>query len=100
MIEFATRYVLQCLDRARSGARVTTAAAQAGFTREMLDRSRHTVWATGCRSWYLDRFGNNTTLWPGSTIGYWWRTRRVDDRAFELVSQWAESSNAKESIDA
>jgi hypothetical protein len=58
------------------------------------------VWATGCRSWYLDRFGNNTTLWPGSTIGYWWRTRRVDDRAFESVSQWAESSKAKESIDA
>ena len=54
MIEAATRYVLDALDRGRSGPRVTTASAQARFTEEMLERSRRTVWATGCRSWYLD----------------------------------------------
>ncbi len=85
MIEFATRYVLDCLDRGRGGARVTTASAQDRFTAEMRRRSRHTVWASGCRSWYLDRFGNNTAIWPGSVVGYWWRTRRVDDTAFEPV---------------
>ena len=85
MIEFATRYVLECLERGRSGARDTTREAQSRFTREMLRRSRHTVWTSGCRSWYLDRFGNNTAVWPGSTLGYWWRTRRVDDRVFEQV---------------
>ena len=99
MIEFATRYVLDCLERGRAGARVTTWAAQAGFTREMLSRSRHTVWSTGCRSWYLDRFGHNTTLWPGSTIGYWWRTRRVDDRDFEPVLA-ASRPTPRESLDA
>ena len=85
MIEFATSYVLDCLDRGRGGARVTTASAQDRFTAEMRRRSRHTVWASGCRSWYLDRFGNNTAIWPGSVVGYWWRTRRVDDTAFEPV---------------
>jgi cation diffusion facilitator CzcD-associated flavoprotein CzcO len=87
MIESATRYVLDCLDRGRSGPRVTTAGAQARFTEEMRARSRRTVWATGCRSWYLDRFGNNTTLWPGSVVGYWWRTRGVDEGAFEPVRE-------------
>ena len=24
-----------------------------------------TVWATGCKSWYLDSTGRNSTLWPG-----------------------------------
>jgi cation diffusion facilitator CzcD-associated flavoprotein CzcO len=85
MIELATSYVLDCLDRGRGGARVTTASAQDRFTAEMRRRSRHTVWASGCRSWYLDRFGNNTAIWPGSVVGYWWRTRRVDDTAFEPV---------------
>ena len=47
---------------------------------EVARRSRHTVWTTGCKSWYLDKFGNNTFLWPGSTIEYWWRTRRPDER--------------------
>lgn len=86
MIELATRYVLECLDRARSGARDTSARAQARFTAEMLRRSRHTVWASGCRSWYLDRFGHNTAIWPGSTVAYWWRTRRVDDSVFEPLA--------------
>lgn len=85
MIEFATDYVLRCLDRARSGAWVTTASAQNGFTAEMISRSRHTVWTSGCQSWYLDRFGNNTAVWPGSTISYWWRTRRVRAADFEAV---------------
>lgn len=99
MTEWAAGYVLQSLDRARHGARVTTAPAQDSFTREMLRRSKHTIWATGCRSWYLDRFGNNTSLWPGSTIGYWWRTRKVDDADFELVDS-RRPTPAKEFIDA
>lgn len=87
MIEFATRYVLQCLERANAtgAAHVVTGRAQSEFTFEMRQRSKGTVWATGCHSWYLDRFGNNTFLWPGSTLGYWWRTRRVDPTHFEPV---------------
>lgn len=85
MIEFATGYVLKAIEQGRRGARVTTQQAQDAFTREMLSRSRHTVWATGCRSWYLDRFGNNTSLWPGTTVGYWWRTRSVDGSHFARV---------------
>jgi cation diffusion facilitator CzcD-associated flavoprotein CzcO len=104
MIEFATGYVLQAIDQGRQGARVTTQQAQDEFTREMLSRSRHTVWATGCRSWYLDRFGNNTSLWPGSTIGYWWRTRRVDASHFTAVPSFSApppgSTPSEESVDA
>jgi cation diffusion facilitator CzcD-associated flavoprotein CzcO len=101
MIEFATDYVLKAIDRGRSGPRVVSQQAQDAFTREMVRRSRHTIWATGCRSWYLDRFGNNTTLWPGSTIGYWLRTRRLDDSQFEPVARTrARPTTAKESVDA
>jgi cyclohexanone monooxygenase len=28
------------------------------------------VWASGCRSWYLNAAGKNTTLWPGFTFTY------------------------------
>jgi cation diffusion facilitator CzcD-associated flavoprotein CzcO len=90
MIEFATDYVLKAIERGRRGARVTTQQAQDSFTREMRSRSAHTIWATGCRSWYLDRFGNNTALWPGSTLGYWSRTRKVDDAHFEPVTRSAQ----------
>lgn len=85
MIEMATSYVLKCLDRAKAGAQVLTQQAQDDFTAEMRRRSKRTVWASGCTSWYLDRFGHNTTVWPGSTLSYWWRTRRVDRRSFRPV---------------
>ena len=85
MIEWATDYVLACVDRSRTGPRVTTEAAQSAFTSEMAARSRGTVWTSGCHSWYLDQFGHNASVWPRSTVSYWWRTRRVDDTHFEVV---------------
>jgi cation diffusion facilitator CzcD-associated flavoprotein CzcO len=105
MIELATGYVMQCLERGRSGAHVVTRRAQAAFTSEMLRKTAHTVWATGCRSWYIDAFGHNTTIWPGSTIAYWWRTRRPDPADFEPVPSpgagtQASPSPGKETIDA
>lgn len=41
------------------------------FCRQLLERSRSTVWVSGgCRSWYLDAQGRNATLWPGSVGSY------------------------------
>jgi cation diffusion facilitator CzcD-associated flavoprotein CzcO len=57
-------------------------AAQAAFVREVDRRMRGSVWtAGGCRSWYLDRTGRNSTLWPGFTLPFRRRLRtlRPDD---------------------
>lgn len=52
-----------------------------------LDRAMDgTVWTSGgCRSWYLDPTGRNSTLWPGYTWSYWLRTRRFDAAAYRAV---------------
>jgi cation diffusion facilitator CzcD-associated flavoprotein CzcO len=86
MIEFATTYILQCLRRGAKRPHVLTAAAQERFTAAIREKSAGTVWSSGCRSWYLDRQGNNATIWPGSTVSYWWRTRRVDPTHFQPVA--------------
>ena len=52
--------------------------AVAEFNRELQDRMGRTVWNTGCRSWYLDASGRNTTLWPDFTWRFRQRTRRFD----------------------
>ena len=28
------------------------------------------MWASGCKSWYVNDSGKNTTLWPGFTFRY------------------------------
>lgn len=77
MIEAQVSYLVQAL---RSGARTLEVRpeAQAASYAEVQRRLQGTVWLSGCRSWYLTEDGRNDTLWPGSTIEYWWRTRRFD----------------------
>lgn len=58
---------IQHLERAGGGALEPRPEAQAAFVAEVDRRMARTVWVTGgCRSWYLDRSGRNSTLWPGT----------------------------------
>jgi cation diffusion facilitator CzcD-associated flavoprotein CzcO len=82
MIEGQVRYVVDALRRMRQrGARAIDVRPQAleRSMREIDARMARTVWQSGgCRSWYQDARGRNTTLWPGSVPSYLWRTRRAD----------------------
>jgi hypothetical protein len=47
---------------------------------------RNTVWTTGgCKSWYLDRTGRNSTLWPGTTLSFKRRVTRFDPSEYEAT---------------
>ena len=82
-IETAIDHVLDALRRAdRDGPHVVTEAAQARFGRWVRRRTRHTVWASGCDSWYLDDQGRNVTVWPASTVRYRLQARRARDRDY------------------
>jgi cation diffusion facilitator CzcD-associated flavoprotein CzcO len=75
MAEAQIDHVLHVLRRMRArGADVVEARAdaQARYNARIDERMRGTVWSTGCSSWYLDRTGRNSTLWPDWT----WRFRR------------------------
>ena len=45
-----------------------------------------TVFATGCDSWYLTPDGRNTQNWPGTTLEFRWRTRRLRDDDLEVCT--------------
>ncbi|HJZ72964.1 MAG TPA: NAD(P)/FAD-dependent oxidoreductase [Vicinamibacterales bacterium] len=54
-----------------------TADAQRSFVSGVDRRMRGTVWVSGgCSSWYLDRTGRNSTLWPDSSWSYHRRAAR------------------------
>ena len=48
----------------------------AAFDVWVQERVRHTVFAGGCRSWYLTENGRNTQNWPASTLTFRRRLRR------------------------
>lgn len=46
------------------------------------------VWSTGgCASWYLDKHGNNTTLWPDFTFRFRSLLEHFDVAAYETTSR-------------
>jgi cation diffusion facilitator CzcD-associated flavoprotein CzcO len=63
-LQFA--FILKLLERLRSGgcARISaTAEATEAFEATRVEAAKGTVWATGCRSWYLDDRGV-PAAWP------------------------------------
>jgi cation diffusion facilitator CzcD-associated flavoprotein CzcO len=87
MIEAQARYALQAIRTIRE--RDLTALdvrpdVQAAFNHELDRRFAATVWSSGCRSWYQTPDGHNAALWPGFTVDYWRRTRRLDPRDYGL----------------
>jgi hypothetical protein len=62
--------------------------AQRAYNQTLQQRMRHTIWTTGgCASWYLDKHGNNTTLWPSFTFHFRRLTRRFDLAAYETTTR-------------
>jgi cation diffusion facilitator CzcD-associated flavoprotein CzcO len=61
--ELQMSYVLQMVERARSGAMSPSRAAMARFDAERRQAATTTIWNTGCKSWYLDASGL-PTAWP------------------------------------
>jgi hypothetical protein len=78
MLESQFAYVRQAVALARGGRAVeVTESAQRSFNAWLQERLRGTVFAGGCRSWYLTADGRNTQNWPGTTIDFRRRTRRI-----------------------
>jgi cation diffusion facilitator CzcD-associated flavoprotein CzcO len=89
MIEAQVHYVINCLKLMRCrniSVMEVRAESQKHFAANVRDRMSRTVWQSGgCRSWYQDTHtGENTTLWPGSVIGYLRSTRSVSDSEYDL----------------
>jgi cation diffusion facilitator CzcD-associated flavoprotein CzcO len=82
MIEAQVRYVisaLKAMDKHNLATIEVRPEAHAAFQDEVQQRMPGSVWTDGgCRSWYLDRTGRNSTLWPDFTWRYALRTRRFD----------------------
>jgi len=79
MIEAQARYVRQALEallaRDRGCLEVREEVASS-FQDRIEARLARSVWNSGCTSWYL-KDGRNPVIWPGTTVEYWWRTRRM-----------------------
>ncbi|MCW2613118.1 MAG: 4-hydroxyacetophenone monooxygenase [Frankiales bacterium] len=89
MLESQIAYVADAVRVLREGAAVLEVRhdVQQRFNDELQDRLSGTVFAGGCRSWYLTASGRNTQNWPGTTADFRRRTRRVRLADFRVTPQ-------------
>ncbi len=88
MIESQINYVAGALAAMRRrGARVVDVRpeAQAAYNAMLDQMTEGTVWVSGgCSSYYIDRNGRNSTIWPTFTWPFRQRTREFDEAAYAL----------------
>jgi cation diffusion facilitator CzcD-associated flavoprotein CzcO len=89
MIESQVAYIvdaLRTMDQRGVAAVEVKPEVQQRFVDELHRELQGTVWnAGGCRSWYLDAHGRNTTLWPSFTFRFRQRTKAFDADDYELT---------------
>lgn len=94
MIEAQLRYLVDCLRVAKEQDVATVEVredVQATYNADIQSQLVDSVWNQGgCRSWYLDADGRNTTVWPTYTWRFRNRTRRFDPDSYVLTAPAAD----------
>ena len=90
MIESQINYLVDALntiDRHDIGTIEVRKDVQDEYNVTLQDQLSKSVWMNGgCASWYLDKHGNNTTLWPGFTFEFRRITKQFDLDAYRSVA--------------
>ena len=79
LLECQIAYVFDCLRQMVEHGLETVEVRRDvfdAFNERLQEKSKGTIWLSGCKSWYLDRHGRNSTLWPDFT----WKFRRLTRR--------------------
>lgn len=103
MLESQIRYVMSCVDvlQERPGTAMDVKPDRLRqFSIGIQHRLAHSVWQSGCQSWYLDDNGRNSINWPGFTFTYRRDTVRVDPADFQFVpARSGAGSGAKNAVE-
>ena len=93
MIESQIEFVMNALRTLRdrhAKAIDVRPEVQKSYNAGIQQRLAGAVWSSGCKSWYLNDRGKNTTLWPGFTFVFRRLTRRFEPKDYVLEPERSE----------
>jgi cation diffusion facilitator CzcD-associated flavoprotein CzcO len=80
------RQALEHMERAGVEAIEPRQETQDAWNEEIQRKSQGTVWLNGgCNSWYIDRNGKNSTLWPDHTFKFFSAMKRFEPSEYRVV---------------
>jgi cation diffusion facilitator CzcD-associated flavoprotein CzcO len=87
VLEAGVQHVIAALgelERRHAGRIEVTREASQSFDRELRAALAHTVWHTGCTSWYVDENGNDPNQWLWLWSSFRRRTAHIEPGAYTL----------------
>jgi len=93
MLESQIAHVMRCckaMQAANASAIEVDARRYRRFNVGIQQRLANSVWS-GCKSWYVDENGHNSTNWPGFTLSYRWLTRHSSLNAYSFTQPLPQS---------
>lgn len=90
MMESQLNYImdyLKYLDQNPTAFLNVKATVQNAFNEKIQEELKSMIWSDGgCNSYYLkDNDGKNTSIWPGSTMSYRKKTRKINKSDYDLL---------------
>ncbi|MGB0121145.1 MAG: NAD(P)/FAD-dependent oxidoreductase [Solirubrobacterales bacterium] len=102
MIEAQVGLIAQAIRKLRPGTSSTiepTPEAMAAWRSEVDRMGEGTVWTSGgCNSWYLDRNGKNSILWPSYATTFRRRLARIDPSEYVVRSRSEGAAKSPEKV--
>jgi cation diffusion facilitator CzcD-associated flavoprotein CzcO len=84
-MDYIAQFIAAAMAQPAGVALDVDADQQAAWNDQIQERLARTAWNSGCRNWYVDRRGRNTTMYPGVTSQYRRATRRLRTSAYVAV---------------
>ncbi|XP_065651944.1 baeyer-Villiger monooxygenase isoform X3 [Hydra vulgaris] len=82
-MNFVMDAILKCTDNGLKSLEVLSEVNDK-FQCYVMSESKKRPFSRSCGSWYLNKDGENFTLWPSHLLNYWWRTLSVDLKEFKV----------------
>jgi cation diffusion facilitator CzcD-associated flavoprotein CzcO len=93
MMESQMNYIIQYIafleSKAEGSYLDVKPDAQETYNERLQQQFKGTVWSSGCKSWYLNAAGKNTTLYPRLSVTFRKKTKRFNPSAYTLFRQRA-----------
>ncbi len=90
MIEAQIQYILDCfeyMDSHELEQWEVQRSAQDSYNQAIQGDVDESIWSSGCRSWYINKKGRNTTVWPGFVYQYQREMKRLEVSAYGEIAE-------------
>jgi cation diffusion facilitator CzcD-associated flavoprotein CzcO len=90
MMESQFNYIVDALEQMAAGSFSSVDVrgdVVTEYNQRLQSKLQHSVWNSGCASWYLDSRGHNTTMWPDFTWRFRLLTRRFDPTRYVTAAR-------------